>query len=270
MSTRPSSTSTTPSANELPTPSQPRIGLVGDTHADTMWTTSVIKMFAQQGIDMIVQLGDFGWWPHLTFVDTVARCAARHEVTFAFIDGNHEDHTDLQRWANLRHPDRSPADPVEMHPSLWYLPRGCAWEWHGVRLRACGGAFSIDYQARIPGLSWFPDSEEPSNDDIRRTIAAGPADVLLTHDHPELGYKLPGIPGVPDKLERMSAGTRLKLAAVVEEVKPKLVVHGHWHQTYVERIDGLTVAGLTCNRRPTATTILDLETLQTDTTKADT
>ena len=83
MSTRTAPTGT--SANELPTPSQPRIGLVGDTHADTVWTTSVIKMFAQQGIDMIVQLGDFGWWPHLTFADTVARCAARHDVTFAFI-----------------------------------------------------------------------------------------------------------------------------------------------------------------------------------------
>lgn len=137
----------------------------------------------------------------------------------------------------------------------------------GAADAACGGAFSIDFQARTAGLSWFPDSEEPSNDDIRRTIAAGPADVLLTHDHPELGYKLPGIPGVPDKLERMSAQTRLKLATVVEEVKPKLVVHGHWHHTYVERFNGLTVADLACNRKPAATTILNLETLQTDISK---
>ena len=80
-------------------------------------------------------------------------------ITVCFIDGKHEDHENLEFHANLHSPVRGPVEPVEMHPSLWYLPQGC---WHRLRFRASGGAFSVDQLVRILGNNWFPTEEAPS------------------------------------------------------------------------------------------------------------
>ena len=131
---------------DFPNPRSNVIALVGDTHANTGWTINVIQSLAAEGVDMIVQLGDFGWWPtpEPKFARKVARTAAQEDARVCFIDGNHEHHHHLRTHAKSVSPNSSPTDPVEMYERLWYLPRGCAWEWHGVRFRALGGAFSID------------------------------------------------------------------------------------------------------------------------------
>ena len=136
----------------LPSPVGKRVALVGDTHANAVWTRRVVEELAAEGVDMVVQLGDFGWWPQKEFAKKVSRAAVIAGVTVCFLDGNHEDHEHLRFHASLRRPYRGRTDPVEMYPSLWYLPRGCAWEWHGVRFRALGGAFSIDHGGAHAGL----------------------------------------------------------------------------------------------------------------------
>lgn len=247
---------------ELPIPRNRRVALVGDSHANEKWTRRVIEGLAADGVDMVVQLGDFGWWPQKWFAKNVSRAAVIAGITVCFIDGNHEDHEHLRFCADLRSPDREPADPVEMYPSLWYLPRGCAWEWHGVRFRALGGAFSVDHGVRTPGYDLFPAEEVPSYSDAERAISAGPADVLLCHDHPALGYRLKGLP-IPDVDERTSAQVRQLLAEVVKAIQPKVVVHGHWHRAYQTERDGITITGLDCDGTDQAVAVLDLDTLKT-------
>ena len=110
----------------LPSPAGKRVALVGDTPENAVWARRVIEELAAVGVDMVVQLGDFGWWPQKGFAEKVSHAAVIAGVTVCFIDGNHEDHEDLQFHASLRNPGRGPADPVEMHPSLWFLPRGCS------------------------------------------------------------------------------------------------------------------------------------------------
>ena len=116
----------------LPSPVGRRVALVGDTHANAVWTCRVVEELAADGVDMVVQLGDFGWWPQSDFALKVSEAAVGAGITVCFIDGNHEDHEHLGLHADLRSPDRGRVDPVEMLPSLWYLPRGCAWQWEGM------------------------------------------------------------------------------------------------------------------------------------------
>lgn len=245
----------------LPTPQNKRVALIGDTHANAVWTQRVIEELAAEGVDTAVQLGDFGWWPQKGFAKKVSRAASILGITVCFIDGNHEDHQHLRFQADLREPGRGPTDPVEMYPSLWYLPRGCAWDWHGVRFRALGGAFSVDHGVRTPGYDLFPAEEVPSVADAQRAIDGGPADVLLSHDHPALGYRLKGLP-IPEADERASAHVRQMLAEVAKAIRPKVVVHGHWHRAYHTERDGIAITGLDCDGTDQAVALLDLDTLE--------
>ena len=246
----------------LPAPAGSRVALVGDTHGNKAWTRRVIGALGAERVDVIVQLGDFGWWPGTWFAKDVSRAAFIAGVSVCFLDGNHENHEHLRFHASLRDPDRGPADPVEMYPSLWYLPRGCAWEWRGVRFRALGGAYSIDHGTRTPGHDLFPAEEVPSPADAERAIAGGPADVLLCHDYPALGYILKGRP-LPEADDRASRQVQDMLAQVAEAIQPKLVVHGHWHHAYTVELDGVSVVGLDCDGTDQAIALLDLDTLQT-------
>ena len=239
-----------------------RVGLVGDTHANTGWFIRVIEDLATEGVRVVVQLGDFGWWPQYRFAQKISRAAGRIGVEVLFIDGNHEHHLNLRDSARRADPDYEQGRPVQLHPRLWYLPRGCAWEWSGVRFRALGGAYSIDRWGRTPGKDWFPE-ETPTIADAYRAIGAGPADVFLCHDYPALGYELEGIPLSEESDERSSRQVQELLAEVATAIEPELVVHGHWHRRYSIERDNIAIEGLDCDNKPRAAVVLDLETLQT-------
>ena len=93
---------TTPEA--FPTVEGGRIGLVGDTHANTGWFMRVIQEMAADNIDVIVQLGDFGWWPESRFAWKVSRTAVEAGVDVLFVDGNHEHHPHLRKTARESRP----------------------------------------------------------------------------------------------------------------------------------------------------------------------
>ena len=236
------------------------MALVGDTHANARWTASVVRALGAEGIDVVVQLGDFGWWPGNGFAEGVSRAAAAAGVVVCFLDGNHENHEDLRLHAGTSSLGGGPVDPVEVYPSLWYLPRGCGWVWRGVRFRALGGAYSVDHASRTPGFDLFPPEEVPSAADAERAISGGDADVLLCHDAPGLGYRLGGQP-VSEADDRASQQVRSMLAQVVEETRPKLVVHGHHHFRYGVERGGVEVVGLGCDGTDDAVAVLDLATL---------
>ncbi len=65
----------------LPAPAGKQIGLVGDTHANAVWTASVVRALGAEGVDVVVQLGDFGWWPQKGFAKYVSTAAAVAGVT---------------------------------------------------------------------------------------------------------------------------------------------------------------------------------------------
>lgn len=84
--------------------------------------------------DGVLQLGDFGYWPHYSdgvrFLKHVSHHATRAALTVYWIDGNNENHTAL---AVL---DAGLDGFVEVADRCLYIPRGHRWTWRGVHFGA--------------------------------------------------------------------------------------------------------------------------------------
>lgn len=213
-----------------------KVLIAGDTHGDIAHVRYLIRTAVKQGIRHIVQVGDFGYWPHMEpFHERVNGLAAGESITFAWLDGNHENFDALE--ANV---DTTAPMPQPMASHLTYLPRGCTWTWDGCRFMALGGAYSIDKEYRTEGRSWWP-QELLTREQVETAMDRGPVDVLLTHDAPD------GVCPIvtPDyKGDFTSQGNRKAVLAVLEAVTPRLLVHGHYHHRYSGRLNGTQVEGL--------------------------
>ncbi|MQB01332.1 MAG: hypothetical protein GEU78_13740 [Actinobacteria bacterium] len=210
--------------------------------------THVIRDVASD-VDAIVQLGDFGWFPDtswgIEFIAAIATQAKRRRVHVHFIDGNHEDFGDLffMKEVPEEADDVTPEGFIRLRSHLNYIPRGTRWEWDGVSFLALGGAYSIDKDGRIEGRSWWP-QEDITDDDVRR-CGADPVEVMLTHEAPMGALDTPSFESVPMKAHaRASEANRIKIRNVMNDCRPRLLVHAHHHHRY-ETVVGLTrVIGL--------------------------
>lgn len=217
-----------------------RILLAGDVHGNCSFVISLLDQARSQGCNRIVQLGDWGAWEHvpdgLKFVRDVERHAAKRGITIWWLDGNHDNLAETLR----RHPDRDDEGFHIVSPHVRYIPRGHRWTWHGMRFAAYGGAYSVDKQWRLdlekqrraPGTVWFP-GEEMTDEEADQLLVADPAtvDVLLTHDKPRDSrpdWNRKDIPGCWPNQDRIQAVARTLL--------PRLLVHGHLHYRYTDRI----------------------------------
>jgi hypothetical protein len=208
------------------------VTFAGDWHGDTAFATSVIARApaGPAGTRVVIQLGDFSVWPGeagAEFLNAVSAALLRGGTSLLFVDGNHEDHPQL-----LGYPIRADGLRV-VRPRLYHLPRGFRWRWHGAEWLALGGAHSIDRGTRTPGQTWWPG--ETITGEQARSAASGRADYMVTHDCPA-GISMPGIrdpePGQPEDLYRelvLEARQREQLLEVVRAVRPKRLLHGHYH-----------------------------------------
>jgi predicted phosphodiesterase len=201
-----------------------RVLLAGDTHGDMEQARYLFMVADLESCDAIVQVGDFGYWPHMApYDERVNKLAVDAGIDFYWLDGNHENFDALEEAVNTEAPK-----PQQMRERLWYLPRGCTWTWQGCRLMALGGAYSIDKEARVEGRSWWR-QELITAAQVETAMSRGHVDVLLTHDAPE--GVCPIVSG-GYKGDEISRGNRLAVTAVVEATRPKLLVHGHYHYRY--------------------------------------
>lgn len=271
-----------------------RIVIAGDTHSDVDWMKSVTRIAGRADAHWILQVGDFGWWPRMItsggwprtdhILGTLSRaCDRAHVNGWIFLDGNHDDHE------SLAEAETSPLEGVGMLARLgdhvWYSPRGNTFDLDRIRFGTLGGAVSIDAYVEAygfdfgsppyrPGWDWFPALEAPTQADVSLLIDQGPIDVLLSHEAPAgVGGLKPGLEGLPitaDIQQRTDAVRRLVLDAVLG-CRPRLVVHGHWHQRYGEtleysrlgetercRVEGLAHNGMNGGRDGRAFIALDL------------
>jgi predicted phosphodiesterase len=225
--------------------------LLGDTHGKTAELKGPLRRAKKDGVEAIVQVGDFGFiWRDDNRLDRVVNFRSQiYEVPIYFLDGNHEDHDRMEEMNATHDAERF----VEVANNIFYLPRGFAWEWDGVRFMSVGGAVSTDVEpsfgwpGRTLGFDWFP-QERISYRDVDRAISKGKVDVLLSHDvaeiPPVLGEKLQRM---DFRLDRETRSNRMALRAIAEEVQPKLMVHGHYHYRYNDLLLGAVVSGLGMN-----------------------
>lgn len=216
---------------------------LGDSHGDRGFTKKAIEYCATAGIDCIVQVGDFGYWPRTNngqrFIHDVGKHSHALKVPLYWIDGNHEDHLMIETHLV----PKSHGGFVEHGKyKIRYIPRGTVWQWGGVMFGAFGGAFSIDRRARVEdsgSYGWFRGEMPDAN-----KMPQGPIDVLLTHDAPIIPPSMYGRGFKDDLTSRESQ--KLVYGALVAS-GAKLLVHGHWHVNERYGVHGATVQGLAMN-----------------------
>ena len=208
-----------------------KILVVGDVHGESPFMQAVFQVASQHGIADILQVGDFGYWPHTKwgekFLREVETFGAAVGTTVWWIDGNHENH----EWLRLKRKRPDGAVPISEH--CIHLPRGYRWDWDGVRFGALGGAFSVDWRERDPLVSWWPQEVTTYSELV--LLGEAPLDVLVTHDCPA-GVELPSHWRMRVGDQEACDTQRELLAEAVRQTGAKMVLHGHWHHRHTSEL----------------------------------
>lgn len=221
----------------FPFPEPSRVAFAGDWHGNLGCAESVIRSASAAGAEVLVQLGDFGFWPGAkgqAFLDGVSAAATEAGIAVLVVDGNHEDFDQLYEI------EIDPTTGLRLvRPGVWHLPRGSRWAWGGVRFGALGGATSLDRPYRAQGRSWWP-QEELTRSEVASAVAEGELDVLVCHDCPS-GVSIPGIyhrdssrtKGWPMEELYRAWDHRDLLAEACSALAPTHIWHGHFHVDYL-------------------------------------
>lgn len=232
----------------------PQVLLVGDLHGNTNHLRHLIDIADREQCSYLFQLGDFGYWPHTpdgrAYLRDCEKFAARAGQTIWWLDGNH----DRSSLIDLAVTDNEGFVIVSDH--VRYAPRGHRWTWNGVRFIALGGAYSVDKQWRLQaeqakasaaaekrarygygkpveaaGTLWFPE-EELSDAELAAALTdPTPVDVMLTHDKPRASNPAWNRKDIPECWPNQD-----RIQAAVRALRPALLVHGHLHYPYTDRI----------------------------------
>jgi hypothetical protein len=219
------------------------IGIAGDWHGDLTWALQIVETAHRWGLRILLQVGDLGydWLPTdpdfeycgdpatARFIQGLDRKLAEYDMLLLWLEGNHDNREALQA-----RPVHAVTGTQPITPRIHHLPRGYRWVWADSTglartWMALGGAVSMDREDR-------PCSplEAISYSEARHAIEPGQVDVLLTHDVPA-GVAIPGINGRghwPLDVFIDAEQHRALLRAVVDEVRPAALFHGHMHCRY--------------------------------------
>lgn len=229
---------------------------VGDTHGDWSHLNQLIN---KKHPDIILQCGDWGWWPkfhNTTMVfngyETVELTTndgrkIRHRIAkkwdlFAikpqktkiyWCDGNHEDHWDLKEERNYI------PSPCETQKNVYYMKRGSVLTLpDGKNIMFFGGATSIDKEYRKIGLDWFP--EETIADSDIRNLPNSKIDIMVTHTCPLEVNKFLNNKTNVWAAEKLRDPSQDALSYLLNRYNPELWFFGHFHTTLKTKISNTT------------------------------
>lgn len=226
------------------TDSLTRVGIAGDWHGNTNWAVARLDDFATAGISIILQLGDFGIWHDeqgATFLSSVNATAAKNGQKVLVTLGNHDNYEMVSALTPITEGEFTGWEFEPSLPNILYATRGQRWEWAGVSFVSLGGAHSINVADLTEGIDWWS-GESISYGDVMRTANGGYADVFLSHDCPS-GVELFSDHRDDSKwsVEALNYARRSRedLRAAVDDVKPSVLFHGHYHH-YIDTVTELT------------------------------
>lgn len=220
-------------------PSPMKVGIAGDWHGNGRWAVSCLNWFAEQGVDTVYQVGDFGLWPGPdgeAYLQEIMSVLKSNKQTLWVTPGNHEDYSQIEDPEN----DVGIVPPRQLLGfgkkwELAILPRGYRWEIGGKVFVSFGGAPSIDYHMRAEGKSWWPEEMIRETDFLRIDGEVEAVDVLLAHDSPNGGTASVqaiidnnpmGWPKVSTDYAKLG---RDKMTRAVGLIDPFMFFHGHYH-----------------------------------------
>lgn len=257
-----------------------KIGLLGDVHGHADWTVYALSRLHEAGVELVIQLGDFGIWPNgQRFYKKVEAACKVYNIDLIVVPGNHEDYDQIEA---LPFDD----DGYQiLTPHVRLAVRGQRWEIGGRSFVAIGGGPSVDRTYRLerdhhgPNKSWW-EQEAITQEDVDKTVAPGYADIVVAHDAPHIRAIDKRISGNPMGFRKGDLAYaeigRQYMGQVLEGVRPELWLHGHYHffvddklwnktDGYDELTGSLTrVVGLNMEGSRESFAVLDLETMQID------
>jgi hypothetical protein len=219
-----------------------RLAFAGDWHLHLGWAPRVVRAAGSAGAQVLIQLGDFGFWrsnhgvAYLAEVDRAARDAG---LQVWVVPGNHEDYDLIEQL---------PADDAGRSVAarnVLVLPRGYRFTVDGVSFLAVGGAVSVDRASRVPGRSWWPQEAVTAAQEAQIVAEAAATHVLLCHDSPA-GVPLPLPPPSPRAVALLgpvlseAREHRGRIRRIADAIRPAWILHGHYHVGFRARLRGGT------------------------------
>lgn len=206
------------------------MAIAGDLHGDLQWARRLIRSARAAGARTIFVVGDLGvLFPGRgkgRYEAKLNRYLSQFGMELVFIDGNHDNHNDLREL-------KVEGDGLaRVKENIKYLPRGGRITLQGLHIGGLGGAFSVDYEWRTPGVDWWPDIEEVKAVDVEKLVAKGALDIMLTHDVPA-AIQLMGDFELSDETIARAQVSRDLLQGAVDAIRPAYVFCGHWHQRHI-------------------------------------
>lgn len=188
--------------------------VIGDVHGDF---GTLNMLISKKQPKIILQVGDFGYWPHLnTFRLDYFGNQKREEKKIPktgmskiyFAAGNHEDHWELNKLTSN-----------EIWENVFYMKKGSLFVLpDGRNVLFMGGANSVDKESRTVGIDWFPE-ENITWEDINNIPKDAKIDIVISHTCPnEFDINC---------YDRDS--NRDALSYILNTYKPSLWYFGHWH-----------------------------------------
>ena len=237
-----------------------KVFFAGDCHGNVSYLKDCVEKAAEAGAEVVLQVGDFAenYTAHIT--KGVEKLLVAKKLTLMFACGNHEDFGTLRSL-----PTMAGRTGIKMlSPHILYGSRGGVHTLSdGTRVVFAGGAISVDRELRKSGArrgKWWPE-EVISEGDVQQCLAAGTADIVVSHDSPSEAT-LPDVVyrNVLERgLRQDCEDNRVQLQRIVDGLQPKLLVHGHYHHYYEDTLDDTStrVVGLSKEFRPGATLVVD-------------
>lgn len=186
-----------------------KIRFIGDIHGKMLHYLSTID-----GIEDSIQVGDFGvGFGTVGAPDYIDKQISEIPGNHRFIRGNHDHPKDCTR-------------------SKYWIKDGTIED----NMMLVGGAYSIDREYRIDGISWWRD-EELSYEELNGLISLYSfmqPEIMVTHTAPisiprdYMGFRIFG----------QGSRTELAFDQMLSIRRPKLWILGHWHKDFDETIDG--------------------------------
>ncbi len=190
-----------------------KIIVLGDIHGEFDRLNFLIE---KEQPDIILQVGDFGYWPQLE--DQDLSVINTWHTRIYFCEGNNDDIGALNALVKYSR------QPVAVARNIFYMPRASVLDLvDGRRVLFCGGGQSIDCERRFEGWDWFPEEIVCENDLLN--LPEGKIDIVLSHTCPE--------EFLVEEFKRTkfqeADPSRKLLSEVLHKYQPACWYFGHWH-----------------------------------------